>query len=208
VTNDPERITQWAYDALHSKPESDSTMLLTDIFTALTNERKYHLRRWGCRQPDGTMAEQPHSTGMFLIYMRDYFDEATHRLSRGPDMLETLGTLRKIVALGLACLEQNDSYDGKPVTLDDLFETIRRSGRMVPLHSRFHVFHVDLNTYLLKIRQCLVDGEVRLAAMNGESGLVIIREIVQIGVECFEKYGVPPRADQEFVFNMRDGRPA
>ena len=140
------------------------------------------------------MAEQPHSTGMFLIYMRDYFDEATHRLSRGPDMLETLGTLRKIVALGLACLEQNDSYDGKPVTLDDLFETIRRSGRMVPLHSRFHVFHVDLSTYLLKIRQCLVDGEVRLAAMNGESGLVIIREIVQIGVECFEKYGIPPRA--------------
>ena len=159
-------------------------MLLSDIFALLRNEREYHLRRWGNRQPDGTFVEQPHSIGEFLIYMRDYYEEATHGLTRNAGSRETLFSLRKIVALGLACLEQNDSYDGAPVTLDDLFETVRVTGRMVPLHSRFRT---DMSTYLLKIRQCLTEGEKGTGNLCWGEGLLCVREIVQIGIECFER---------------------
>jgi hypothetical protein len=180
-------------------------MILSQVFEVLAAERAYHLRRWGCRQPDGTLHEQPHSVGEFLIYMRDYFDEATHQLSRGPGCYEALATLRKVVALATACLEQHDSYGDAHVTLDDIFETVRRSGRIVPVRPSWAT---DLSTYLLKIRQCLVDAEVKLGAMNPDAGLVIFREIVRIGVECLEREGAPPREYQETVINLRDGLPA
>ncbi len=180
-------------------------MLLSDIFALLRNEREYHLRRWGNRQPDGTFVEQPHSIGEFLIYMRDYYEEATHGLTRNAGSRETLFSLRKIVALGLACLEQNDSYDGAPVTLDDLFETVRVTGRMVPLHSRFRT---DMSTYLLKIRQCLTEGEKGTGNLCWGEGLLCVREIVQIGIECFERYGLPAREVPDPIINMRDGQPA
>jgi hypothetical protein len=188
--------------------------ILENVLETLADERAHQLRRWGIRQADGSFIEPLHSVGLFLIYMQDYCEEATHRLTRcarGGNCYDTLVSIRKLVALGLACLEQNDYYDGlptanlhpyAPITLENLFDTIRYTGRMVP------VCNVDVSTYLLKIRQCLVDAEVKLGAMNSGAVLVIFREIVQIGVELLCREGAPPREYRRTVTNMRDGKPA
>jgi hypothetical protein len=184
-------------------------MILDDIFHVLRGERAYQVRRWGVRQPDHTIAEQPHSVASFVIFMRDRYEEARHYLARSPDTLGSLSILRKVVALAVACLEQNDKYDDRQVTAEDIFETIRRSGRVVPVRFYNTKVKTDFGTYLLKIGQSLTDAEVKLAAMNTDAALVIVWEIIQIGVECFEQYGVPGRPVVDVpVTNMRDGLPA
>jgi len=179
-----------------------------DIFQALREERNYQLRRWGVRQPDQTMAEQPHSVAEFVIFMRDYYNTAAHAFARAPSWRESLIALRKLVALAMACVEQGDSYNGRSISDDDLFETIRLTGRLVPV--RFHgtKIQTDFGTYMLKINQELSDAEVKLAAMNPDAALVIVKDIILIGVECFKMYGVPYRDWHGNLTNMRDGLPA
>ena len=49
---------------------------------------------------------------------------------------------------------------------------------------------------------------MKLAAMNPDAAIVTIKDIVHIGVECFERYGVPYRDWYGNLKNMRDGLPA
>ena len=71
------------------------------VYDAIDSERDYQDGRWGPAK---------HEMGSFLLYMQDYMDEARRQLSRNPDVQAVplaLMTLRKIVALGVACMEQH-----------------------------------------------------------------------------------------------------
>ena len=174
-----------------------------DVFQALREERNYQLRRWGVRQPDGTMHEQTHSISEFVVFMRDYYDKATSSLTHSFSRLGSLTNLRKLVALGIACIEQHDRYIEAAVTMENVFETVRRAGRIVPMRFSDKT-PTDFGTYLLKIRQELSDAEIKLGVMNKAAGLIIIKDIVHIGVECFEQFGVPSRGAIDLVTNARD----
>jgi hypothetical protein len=186
-TNDPKCITSLNY-----------------VLDAFRTERAYQLRRWGCRQPDGTMVEAPHSVADFVLYMQDYYAEARHRASREAGIASSAEALRKVVCLGFASIEQHDQQDeGGPYTFDDIAARIRMSGRIVPL-----TLLPDYSNYLLKIARTLEDATIKAECFNNECALICIHELVQIGVECFMQYGIEPRDLTQPIINGRDGQPA
>ena len=76
----------------------------TEVLAAIDGERAYQQNRWG--QNGGEM----HSNLEYLAYIRDYVEEAMHRLSRVADsdaLGDTQDSLRKIAALAVAALEVN-----------------------------------------------------------------------------------------------------
>jgi len=74
------------------------------VAEVVRGERMYQLFRWN---PQTTPSNGTHGTASFLTYMKDYLDEAIHQVSRCPGDGEALETVRKITALGFACMEQN-----------------------------------------------------------------------------------------------------
>ena len=179
-------------------------LALSDIFVALRTERAYQVRRWGRRQPDGSLMEARHTISDFVVYMLDYYIELQSDVTRLVELAPALDDLRKIVCLGLACLEQNDHGDDdgeQAITLDDIFETVW-GNRMVPLS--LNPFFTD---YMLKIRMCLNDAAMYAECFNTDAALVCIRDMIQAGIECFELYGCPTRRIQEPLRNARDGLP-
>ena len=77
------------------------------VFDAIASERAYQVRRWGLRQWNGVFEEKKHSVGEFLVYIQDYLTEAFHAASREDGDDNTLESLRKVVAIGVACFEQH-----------------------------------------------------------------------------------------------------
>ena len=170
----------------------------SDVFQVLRNERNYQLRRWGVRQPDDTMREATHSVSEFLIFMRDHYNEATRSLTHSCIYVDTLTSLRKLVALGIACLEQHDSYDNSAVSMEDIFKTVQWSGDFVP------ACQSDLGTFLLRIKFCLDQGEKDAAYGEWRSGLARLQEIICVGIQCFRVWGVTDRGPTILVTNARD----
>jgi hypothetical protein len=86
-----------------------------DVYAALDSERDYQEDR----KDDSARAyerqglsrvDSGHEVASFLTYMRDYLTEAEHVCSRnwGPDAdLRTLHIIRKVTALGVACMEEH-----------------------------------------------------------------------------------------------------
>lgn len=74
----------------------------SEVYDAIDSERDYQLVRWGIKGEDAK-----HSVGDFLTYMDDYLNEAKHRASREDGNSGALEVLRKVVALGVACMEQH-----------------------------------------------------------------------------------------------------
>jgi hypothetical protein len=73
----------------------------TDIYEAINAERRYQDNKWG---------HHKHSVVEYLVYIRDYTEEALHKLSREDDFIGdefALHSLRKITALGVACMEEH-----------------------------------------------------------------------------------------------------
>ncbi len=83
----------------------------TEVYSAIDSERDY--QQWLCEKASTPHGEvRPHSTEEFVLYMDDYLTELKHQLSRTwtPDRkptVEMLDTLRKVVTLGVACMEQH-----------------------------------------------------------------------------------------------------
>lgn len=78
-----------------------------DVYAAIDTERDYQDRKWN---PGTTSTGGQHSVTEFLVYMRDYVDEALHHVSRNPDpgaSAVALDGIRKVTALGVACMEQH-----------------------------------------------------------------------------------------------------
>jgi len=75
-----------------------------EVAEIVKGERVYQLYCWN---PNTTPSNGTHNTAAFLTYMKDYIDEAIHQVTRCSGDDEALETVRKITALGFACMEQN-----------------------------------------------------------------------------------------------------
>ena len=78
-----------------------------EALAAVVSERRYQEMR---KVRDS--GQESHSVGEYLLYMQDYLNEAIHVAARtwGPDApAKTLEIVRKVTALGFACMEDNGS---------------------------------------------------------------------------------------------------
>jgi hypothetical protein len=76
-----------------------------EVYEALDGERDYQNSLWNDQA-------SPHkkSVEAWLVYMQSYLDEAVHQISREDDRTakpKALATIRKITAMGIACMELN-----------------------------------------------------------------------------------------------------
>ena len=85
------------------------------VYAMLDGERDYQDLLWG-----STFTEGQHSAGEYLVYIQDYLTEAMHQATRAPEPESTqnvLHTIRKITAMGVACMEQNGAPPRMPKPL-------------------------------------------------------------------------------------------
>lgn len=78
-----------------------------EVYDAIDSERDYQDSLWN---PETTPTEGVHHVASWLTYMRSYLDEAVNQVSRGADpaaSVAALNTIRKITAMGVACMEQH-----------------------------------------------------------------------------------------------------
>ena len=78
-----------------------------EVFDVLDGEREHQRLRWGYRQPDGGFVEPVHSVCDYVLYMQHYLSKAITAAATSPGNSAALEELRKVVALGVACFEQN-----------------------------------------------------------------------------------------------------
>jgi hypothetical protein len=79
-----------------------------DVYDIVDSERNYQTERWSYDVSDCGGIE--HSNVEFLVYIRDYVEEALHYASRNPEQNVrefTKHTMRKVAALAVAAMEQN-----------------------------------------------------------------------------------------------------
>lgn len=77
----------------------------SDVYKAIDTERGYQDAKWGSTESAGL-----HSITEFLVFIRDYTEEALHAESR--ESMKTadpkaLDNVRKIAGLAVACMEQH-----------------------------------------------------------------------------------------------------
>ena len=81
-----------------------------EVYAALDSEREYQQARAASSHPSSP-EEHVHSVNDYVIYIDDYIRELKTQLSRiwvpSGQIPEALHTLRKVVALGVAAMEQN-----------------------------------------------------------------------------------------------------
>jgi hypothetical protein len=78
-----------------------------EVYAAIDGERLYQDTRWN---PETTPSNGIHPVGSWLTFIRSYLREAEDILSRNADPKASEGALdilRKIVGMGVACMEQN-----------------------------------------------------------------------------------------------------
>ena len=75
------------------------------VATAIDTERDYQKRKWG---------EKRHETSAFLCFMQYHMARAIAEASTKEGDADALEQVRKITALGVACMEQN----GAPLRMD------------------------------------------------------------------------------------------
>jgi len=87
-----------------------------EVYAALDGERDYQEEKWN---ENTTASAGRHSVGEFVVFMDNYLHEAKAQLSRMAEPAATeaaLNTIRKITAMGVACMEQNGApqreFDG------------------------------------------------------------------------------------------------
>ncbi|MGR9108746.1 MAG: hypothetical protein ACU843_17655 [Gammaproteobacteria bacterium] len=71
------------------------------VYSAIDEERAFQDRKWG------TIAEHPHEVGAWLTIMRSLLVNADAAYSGQRGCSGALDEIRKIVAVGVACMEQH-----------------------------------------------------------------------------------------------------
>ncbi len=80
--------------------ETTGKLPRTEVYRAIDGERAYQDAKW-----DTTNRRKP--TEAYLTYMKSYLDEAFYEISHTAGDTGALDKLRKVVALGVACFEDN-----------------------------------------------------------------------------------------------------
>jgi hypothetical protein len=154
------------------------------------------------------MIETPHSIADFILYMQDYYHEARHQLVREPGITNTLNTLRKLIALGFACLEQHygcgpvgHKRHGYPMSFDELYAAFLTE--TIIEHP-----NTDFSTFMFKINLRIENAAFKAVRMDSIDALHNIYAAVLLGIECFNKFGIESRDLTQPIINARDGLPA
>ena len=71
------------------------------VYEAIDSERYFQDRKWG------TIAEHPHEVGGWLTIMRQLLRDADAAWAKSSTDHTALEEIRKVVAVGVACLEQH-----------------------------------------------------------------------------------------------------
>lgn len=70
-----------------------------EVYEIIDGERQYQDDKWGDQHDAG------HEVEAYILYMEDYLREAREQVSRNRGTKLALDTLRKVVALAVACFE-------------------------------------------------------------------------------------------------------
>jgi hypothetical protein len=85
-----------------------------DVYKLIDGEREYQNQRWiNDQMPSGTHVHTPEE---WIVYMEDYLAEAKHILSRNEApgcYKEAMDIIRKVTAMGIAAMEQNETQPRK-----------------------------------------------------------------------------------------------
>jgi len=74
-----------------------------DVLSAIYDERVFQNRKWG------TVTDHPHEVGGWLTIMRKILTDADAAWSGNKGDIGALDEIRKVVAVGIACMEQHGS---------------------------------------------------------------------------------------------------
>jgi hypothetical protein len=99
--------------------QDESYEIDEDVLKAISDERAYQERKWG------SIVNHSHEVGGYLTLMRCWLTDAERAWSNGADDHDALDELRKVVAIGIACLEQH----GAPARLRADFFALKYNGR-------------------------------------------------------------------------------
>ncbi len=82
-----------------------------EVYTVLDGERAYQDNIWN---EDTTSTGGKHTVTEWLVFMQDYLDEAKTYVSRNAEpkgSKQASHVIRKITAMGVACMEQNGALE-------------------------------------------------------------------------------------------------
>lgn len=85
-----------------------------EVYEAIDTERDYQDQRWNIAT---TASAGIHSVSEFILFMDDYLREAKTQLSRNGEPQASamaLETLRKVIGMGVACMEQHGAPPRSP----------------------------------------------------------------------------------------------
>lgn len=72
-----------------------------EVYSAVNDERVFQDRKWG------TIHQHPHEVGSWLTIMRQLLNDAEKSYMSQRGDIGALDELRKVVAVGVACMEQH-----------------------------------------------------------------------------------------------------
>ncbi len=75
--------------------------LKKEVLSAIHDERVFQNRKWG------TIEQHPHEVGGYLTLMRKLLTDAEESWSTSRGNVGALDEIRKVVAVGIACMEQH-----------------------------------------------------------------------------------------------------
>jgi len=80
-----------------------------EVFSVITDERVFQDRKWG------TVEEHPHEVGSWLTIMRQLLNDAERAYMSQRGDIGALDEVRKMVAVGVACMEQHGPVGRKAI---------------------------------------------------------------------------------------------
>lgn len=87
-------------------PQGSNCLTSRQVYREIKRERKYQKLRWGVPDVDG-LREIQKDPEHYLLYMQCFLSKAIERISTENGSDGALEEIRKVTALGFACLEQN-----------------------------------------------------------------------------------------------------
>lgn len=171
-----------------------------EVFSAISDERVYQDRKWG------TLEEHPHEVGSWLTIIRKLHDDAERAYMSQRGDQGALDEMRKVVAVGVACMEQHGVVQRQPVDFAAQSENFTE-----------HKAEPGSKTTISLSRPVLMDGEHYAGIILGKDGkpdyhlILLPGEVESItwtkAKEWAEKSGgeLPNRREQALLYaNLKD----
>ena len=152
------------------------------VFDIIDGERDYQDVKWG--------KDHSHDVAAFVVFMREYHNQVVRRASKENGWSGALDELRKVAALGVACMEKHG------VCFGDLRETDRETIYSY-VERELLAESISLGRYIIKIGKIIYLMENKVAEGRNEgiyrSALDYMLHCVSDCVGCMMQHGVVAR---------------